>query len=445
MSVSSPNTEDLNRTENLVELVQPNLDLTKPSSTMTTYKTDQALEVILSKVTDLAQGQSSLESRLTKSQSDLARSQSDLARSQSDLMQGTATILNEMSQRIESLEQRSLHSSRRTSRHTSRDTSREASPTTDPGPGTITSKVTEKPVASSFGPPFVNSSSSEYLPYSALLVDSTESSCHGPRGSARLLNKPKMDYYHLDRPGSWIGRRSFVTETPRTGGQQGPRTLLPLEQQVTRQGSAFDYVREEGFYRPSAQTSESEPDERRNRGKKAEAKTHIGHDDWDSFLSMPEHSSNTGIERDNNVSDFRFGHREAENRNIRNMTETRQTDDGLRLTGAEVVVGSQNSLKLGINSELISGSDAGADMEMERNYAMSERCTARRLMPVIQEDREPMDTYTYPYRNLTSRSSASGSSSWVFPPGQASYASFNTGLLLNPPLNPPFNPPMQPS
>src|SRR6218665_127309 len=93
MSVSSPNTEDLTRTENLVELVQPNLDLTKPYSTLTISKTDQALEVILSKVTDLAcsqsdlaQGQSSLESRLTKSQS--------------DLMQLTATILNEMSQRI---------------------------------------------------------------------------------------------------------------------------------------------------------------------------------------------------------------------------------------------------------------------------------------------------------------------------------------------------------
>src|SRR6218665_4101101 len=176
MSVSSPNTEDLTRTENLVELVQPNLDLTKPSSTLTTSKTDQALEVILSKVTDLAQGQSSLESRLTKSQSDLARSQSDLARSQSDLMQGTATILNEISQRIESLEQRSLHSSHRTSRHTSRDTSREASPTTDPGPGTITSKATETPVAPSLAcPPFVNLPSSEYLPCSALLVDSTES------------------------------------------------------------------------------------------------------------------------------------------------------------------------------------------------------------------------------------------------------------------------------
>src|SRR6218665_889736 len=118
MSVSSPNTEDLTRTEYVVELVQPNLDLTKPSSTLTTSKTDQALEVILSKVTDLAQGQSDLarsQSDLARGQSDLARSQSDLAqgqsslesrltKSQSDLMQGTATILNEMSQRIESLE-----------------------------------------------------------------------------------------------------------------------------------------------------------------------------------------------------------------------------------------------------------------------------------------------------------------------------------------------------
>src|SRR6218665_3836290 len=204
MSVSSPNTEDLTRTENLVELVQPNLYLTEPSSTLTTSKTDQALEVILSKVTDLArsqselaQGQSSLESRLTKSQSDLARRQSDL-------MQGTANILNEMSQSIESLQQSSRYTSRRTSRHTSRYTSREASPTTDPGLGTITSKVTEKPVAPSLCPPFVTSPSSEYLPCSALLVDSTESSFNVLRRSARLLNKPKMDYYHLDRPGSWI-------------------------------------------------------------------------------------------------------------------------------------------------------------------------------------------------------------------------------------------------
>src|SRR6218665_1947920 len=113
---------------------------------------------------------------------------------------------------------------------------------------------------------------------------------------------------------------------------------------------------------------------------------------------MPGHSANTGIGRDNNVCDFRFGHREAENINIRNMTETRQTDDGLRLTEAEIAVGSQNSLKLGINSGLNFGSDAG--MEMERNYAMSERCAACRLLPVIQKDREPMDTYTYPYRNL---------------------------------------------
>jgi len=197
----------------------------------------------------------------------------DLARSQSDLMQGTATILNEMSQRIESLEQISGHISRRSSRHTSRWTSREASPTTDPGLGTLTSKVTKNLVAPSLCPPFVNSPSSEYLPCSALLVDSTESSYHGLRRSSRLLNKPKMDYYHLDRPGSWIGRRSFVTETPRTGGQQGPPTLLPLEQQVSL-GSAFDYIREEEFDLPIAQTSESEPGVRRNWGKKSGAKTH---------------------------------------------------------------------------------------------------------------------------------------------------------------------------
>src|SRR6218665_2099634 len=235
MSVSSPNTEDLTRTENLAELVQPNLDLTKPSLTPTTSKTDQALEFILSKVTDLArsqsdlarsqsdlaQGQISLESRLTKSQSDLALSQSYM-------MQGTATILNEMSQRIESLEQSSRYTSRRTSRHTSRDTSREASPTTDPGLGTITSKVTEEPVAPSLCPPFVTSPSSEYLPCSALLVDSTESSSNGLRQSARLLNRPKMDYYHRDRPGSWIGRRSLVTETLELEANRGHQPYFPL-------------------------------------------------------------------------------------------------------------------------------------------------------------------------------------------------------------------------
>ena len=36
------------------------------------------------------------------------------------------------------------------------------------------------------------------------------------------MNRPKMVYYHLDRPGPWIERRSYVTETPRTGAQQGP-------------------------------------------------------------------------------------------------------------------------------------------------------------------------------------------------------------------------------
>src|SRR6218665_1706604 len=193
-------------------------------------------------------------------------------------MQGTATIINEMSQRLESLEQSSRYTSRRTSRHicTSRDTSREASPTTDIVLGTITSKVTEEPVASSLCPPFVTSPSSEYLPCSVLLVDSTESSFNGLRRSARLLHRPKMDYYHLDRPGLWIGRRSFVTETPRTGGQQGPPTQLPLEQQVSL-GSTFDYIREEGFDRPIVQTSESGPDIITNWGKKAGAKTHNSH------------------------------------------------------------------------------------------------------------------------------------------------------------------------
>src|SRR6218665_3910043 len=188
MSVSSPNTDDLTRTEYVVELVQTNLDLTKPSSTLTTSKTDQALEVILSKVTDLARSQSDL----ARSQSDLAQGQSSLEsrliKSQSDLMQGTATILNEMPQRIESLEQSSRYTSRRTSRYTRRDTSREASPTTDPGLGTIASKVTEEPVAPSLCPPFVPSPSSEYLPCSALLVDSTEFSFNVLRRSARLLN-----------------------------------------------------------------------------------------------------------------------------------------------------------------------------------------------------------------------------------------------------------------
>ena len=69
-----------------------------------------------------------------------------------------------------------------------------------------------------------------------------------------------MDYYHLDRPGPWIGRRSYVTETPRTRGQQGPATLLTPEYQVSL-GSAFDYIREEEFDRPIVHTSKSRPEE----------------------------------------------------------------------------------------------------------------------------------------------------------------------------------------
>src|SRR6218665_4041201 len=109
MSVSSPNTEDLTRTEYVVELVQPNLDLTKPSSTLTTSKTDQALDVILSKVTDLARGQSNRArgpSYPARSKSALAQGhinlESRLTKSLSELMQGPETILNELSQRIES-------------------------------------------------------------------------------------------------------------------------------------------------------------------------------------------------------------------------------------------------------------------------------------------------------------------------------------------------------
>lgn len=75
---------------------------------------------------------------------------------------------------------------------------------------------------------------------------------------------------------------------------------------------------------------------------------------------------------------------------------------------------------------------------------MVDRRAERRPMPAIPEDREPMETYTYPYRSLPSRSSAAGSSSWIFPPGQESYASLTTGPSFNPAVNSMFNPTVYP-
>src|SRR6218665_2699060 len=156
-----------------------------------------------------------------------------------------------------------------------------------------------------------------------------------------------------------------------------------------------------------------------------------------------------------NAFNFRSEQREAEISNSRTnitefrarpkqfeATERRQTDDRLMFSQAETLTERQNSLNFGLNFESNLGLDTGAGVE--RSYPMVDRRAERRPMPAIPVDREPMETYTYPYRSLPSRSSAAGSSSWIFPPGQASYASLTTGPSFNPAVNSMFNPTVYP-
>lgn len=93
MALLSPNVDNSTRTDDLEEEIQSRIELTAPPMSRPDFRSGEVLDVLLSKMFDmesrLTQGQSSLESRLTMGQLGLA--------------QGTATVLNEMSQRLESL------------------------------------------------------------------------------------------------------------------------------------------------------------------------------------------------------------------------------------------------------------------------------------------------------------------------------------------------------
>lgn len=107
----------------------------------------------------------------------------------------------------------------------------------------------------------VNSPPPTSFPGSVSIGGPIESVTGFPRRSARLLNKPRTDYFHLKKPGSWIGCRTVVSDPSQSQGQHRPITLPPSGPQVSL-GSAFDYLREEDLIRPGCPISDSRPEDR---------------------------------------------------------------------------------------------------------------------------------------------------------------------------------------
>lgn len=79
------------------------------------------------------------------------------------------------------------------------------------------------------------------------------------------MNRSRTDYFHMEKPGSWLGRRSLTTETSRTQDQLRTEALLSSEASVSLM-SAFYHLREEVIVRPAVQISESRPEGGTDRG-----------------------------------------------------------------------------------------------------------------------------------------------------------------------------------
>src|SRR6218665_849847 len=431
----------------------------------------------------LTQGQSVMENRLTQGQTEmedrLSGSQLELAKSTASELQkltvGTAAALNELGKGQEEMSHRimSLEISRPSSRRTSRESSRTASP--NPNFYAPRLEITEKSVSLIPSENLVNVMSKGDMSFSTTGETSTESVPTLLRRSSRLMSKPRFDYRLVDKNPSWIGSKGLGKEPSQGRGPQGPQLLLPQHTPRTLE-SYFDELREGDLIQPGAQPSETGPEDESRRQKQLtqliKPPLELAHQEISLGRFEEDHSRVTSamsprgiVESRSHIGDrgwydnafnFRSEQREAEiTNNKTNITEfrarpkqfeatgRRQTDDRLMFSQAETLTERQNSLNFGLNFESNLGLDTGAGVE--KSYPMVDRRAERRPMPAIPEDREPMETYTYPYRSLPSRSSAAGSSSWIFPPGQASYASLTTGPSFNPAVNSMFNPSFNPS
>lgn len=163
-------------------------------------RTEQMLESLLTKLTDLTRGTAAALDKLGQSQ-------------------------EELSNRLTSLE-RSRQSSRQSSRKTSRQSSRASTPNPNPCSLGPPSRITEKPVAFTTNAPFVTSLNLDLPPASILAGNALVPNTVPLRRSARLLSKMRPDYRLVGRSEEWSDRRTYVKEPSRGQGPQEPEDLL---------------------------------------------------------------------------------------------------------------------------------------------------------------------------------------------------------------------------
>src|SRR6218665_500917 len=160
-------------------------------------RTEQMLESLLTKVTGLSQGQQ-------------------------NLARGTATALNEIGQRLTSLEQSRPSSRQSGSRRTSRQSSRATSPNPDPYSLSLPSGVVVNPTVLSASAPFVTALNRDLPPTSTLAGEALVSTTVPLRRSARLLSKLRPDYRLAGRSDDW----TLVKEPSRVQGPREPQDMV---------------------------------------------------------------------------------------------------------------------------------------------------------------------------------------------------------------------------
>src|SRR6218665_769586 len=408
-------------------------------------RTEQMLESLLTKVTGLSQGQQ-------------------------NLARGTATALNEIGQRLTSLEQSRPSSRQSGSRRTSRQSSRATSPNPDPYSLSLPSGVVENPTALSASAPFVTALNLDLPPTYTLAGEALMSTTVPLRRSARLLSKMRPDYRLAGRSDDW----TLVKEPSRVQEPREPEDLVAPRSQQMLDFHSYPLAGDD-FIQPGNLISGSGPESSRDwrRGTsltigphldlapQVNSLNHVG-------ISRSQATPQTGLSREegrrpynddlrwDNSADFRFRQREAESRDnlsIRELdrqrtddtelrsssTEIRRSDSRLLLNQAETIVDRQNSVNFDSNYGLSAGCNVGSNLGADggRRNSVAEWSTARCRMPVICEDVEMPGAFTYPYRSLPiARSNMVCSSPWICQPQQMSYTSLTTGpplSLLMPP------------
>jgi len=208
-------------------------------------RTEQMLESLLTKVTGLSQGQQNLALSTASELQNLAR--------------GTATALNEIGQRLTSLEQSRPSSRQSGSRRTSRQSSRATSPNPDPYSLSLPSGVVENPTALSASAPFVTALNLDLPPTYTLAGEALVSTTVPLRRSARLLSKMRPDYRLAGRSDDW----TLVKEPSRVQEPREPEDLVAPRSQQMLDFHSYPLAGDD-FIQPGNLISESEPESSRD-------------------------------------------------------------------------------------------------------------------------------------------------------------------------------------